>query len=100
MGSSPLTVGLLVFPDLTQLDLTGPYEVFSRAPGMRVLLVGTRCSPTTPSSTPSPHRESEQPGSPACAPGRWSWEPPGSSAATGRPRTGSRWISSPSSAPL
>ena len=36
MGSSPLTVGLLAFPDLTQLDLTGPYEVFSRAPGMRV----------------------------------------------------------------
>src|SRR5215475_6422334 len=45
MGSTPLTVGLLVFPDLTQLDLTGPYEVFSRAPGMRVLLVGTRQGP-------------------------------------------------------
>ena len=45
MGSSPLTVGLLVFPDLTQLDLTGPYEVFSRTPGMRVLLVGTRPGP-------------------------------------------------------
>ena len=45
MGSPPLTVGLLVFPDLTQLDLTGPYEVFSRAPGMRVLLVGTRPGP-------------------------------------------------------
>ena len=45
MGSSPLTVGLLVFPDLTQLDLTGPYEVFSRAPGTRVVLVGTRRGP-------------------------------------------------------
>jgi len=45
MGSSSLTVGLLVFPDLTQLDLTGPYEVFSRAPGMRVLLIGTRQGP-------------------------------------------------------
>ncbi|HEY1416790.1 MAG TPA: DJ-1/PfpI family protein, partial [Myxococcaceae bacterium] len=45
MGALPLTVGLLVFPDLTQLDLTGPYEVFSRAPGMRVLLVGTRPGP-------------------------------------------------------
>src|SRR5262249_10665228 len=45
MGASPLTVGLLVFPDLTQLDLTGPYEVFSRAPGMRVLLIGTRPGP-------------------------------------------------------
>lgn len=45
MGSSPLTVGLLVFPDLTQLDLTGPYEVFSRAPGTRGVLVGTRAGP-------------------------------------------------------
>lgn len=40
-----MTVGLLVFPDLTQLDLTGPYEVFSRAPGIRVVLVGTRPGP-------------------------------------------------------
>ena len=45
MAQQPLTVGLLVFPDLTQLDLTGPYEVFSRAPGMRVVLVGTRPGP-------------------------------------------------------
>ena len=45
MVQQPLTVGLLVFPDLTQLDLTGPYEVFSRAPGMRVVLVGTRPGP-------------------------------------------------------
>jgi cyclohexyl-isocyanide hydratase len=45
MSRSPLTVGLLVFPDLTQLDLTGPYEVLSRAPGTRVVLVGTRPGP-------------------------------------------------------
>jgi cyclohexyl-isocyanide hydratase len=43
--SSSLTAGLLVFPDLTQLDLTGPYEVLSRAPGLRVTLVGTRPGP-------------------------------------------------------
>ena len=43
--ASPSTVGLLVFPDLTQLDLTGPYEVFSRAPDMHVVLVGTRAGP-------------------------------------------------------
>jgi len=43
--TSPLTVGLLAFPDLTQLDLTGPYEVFARAPGMRVVVVGTRPGP-------------------------------------------------------
>jgi cyclohexyl-isocyanide hydratase len=32
-------IGLLVFPRLTQLDLTGPYEVFTRLPGADVLLV-------------------------------------------------------------
>lgn len=45
MVQPSVTVGLLVFPDLTQLDLTGPYEVFSRAPGIRVVLVGTRPGP-------------------------------------------------------
>jgi len=45
MAASHLTVGLLVFPDLTQLDLTGPYEVLSRTPGMRVLLIGTQAGP-------------------------------------------------------
>jgi cyclohexyl-isocyanide hydratase len=32
-------VGLLLFPRLTQLDLTGPYEVFARAPDTEVHLV-------------------------------------------------------------
>ncbi len=30
---------MLLFPGLTQLDLTGPYEVFVRLPGMKVLLI-------------------------------------------------------------
>ena len=30
-----LTVGLLVFPKVQQLDLTGPYEVFASIPGAR-----------------------------------------------------------------
>jgi len=34
-----LRFGLLVFPGIQQLDLTGPYEVFSSAPGSEVLLV-------------------------------------------------------------
>jgi cyclohexyl-isocyanide hydratase len=34
-----LTIGLVLFPQLTQLDLTGPLEVFSRMPGARPLLV-------------------------------------------------------------
>lgn len=35
-----LTVGLLVFPLVQQLDLTGPYEVFASLPDARVELVG------------------------------------------------------------
>ncbi|MFL5455773.1 MAG: hypothetical protein ACJ78X_05165, partial [Myxococcales bacterium] len=33
-------IGFLVFPRLTQLDLTGPYEVFARLPDAQVMLVG------------------------------------------------------------
>ena len=35
-GSAGLSVGLILFPNLTQLDLTGPYEVFSRLPKTKV----------------------------------------------------------------
>jgi cyclohexyl-isocyanide hydratase len=33
-------IGFVLFPRLTQLDLTGPYEVFGRLPDAQVLLVG------------------------------------------------------------
>jgi cyclohexyl-isocyanide hydratase len=33
-----LRFGMLVFPDLTQLDLTGPFELFHRVPGAQVSL--------------------------------------------------------------
>ena len=29
-------IGMLAFPRMTQLDLTGPYEVFARLPNTRV----------------------------------------------------------------
>ncbi len=35
----PLVIGLLLFPQLTQLDLTGPFEVFARTPGAQVHLI-------------------------------------------------------------
>jgi cyclohexyl-isocyanide hydratase len=35
----PLHIGMLLFPNLTQLDLTGPFEVLVRIPGARVHLV-------------------------------------------------------------
>ena len=40
-----LRIGLLLFPDLTQLDLTGPYEVFRKAPGAGTLLLAKTLDP-------------------------------------------------------
>lgn len=34
-----MTIGMLLFDNFTQLDLTSPYEVFGRLPNTRVLLV-------------------------------------------------------------
>ncbi len=36
MTSTPFHVGFLLFPNVTQLDMTGPYEVFTRLPGAKV----------------------------------------------------------------
>jgi cyclohexyl-isocyanide hydratase len=38
-GRMTLQLGFLLYPGLTQLDLTGPYEVLSRMPGATVHLV-------------------------------------------------------------
>ena len=38
-------IGLLAFPKITQLDLTGPYEVFSRLPGGSVDLLWKSAAP-------------------------------------------------------
>lgn len=40
-----MTIGLLVFPGLTQLDLTGPYEVLSRLSETRLHLVWKTLAP-------------------------------------------------------
>ncbi|MEO7362894.1 MAG: DJ-1/PfpI family protein [Gemmatimonadaceae bacterium] len=42
MSDSILTVGLILFDGLTQLDLTGAYEVLARMPNTRVHLVAER----------------------------------------------------------
>lgn len=34
-----MQIGLLLFPNLTQLDLTGPFEVFARMRGAQVHLI-------------------------------------------------------------
>ena len=40
-----LTVGMVLFDAVTQLDLTGPYEIFARMPETRVVLIASKRSP-------------------------------------------------------
>jgi len=43
--SAPLQIGLLVFPRVTQLDFTGPLQVFSALPGVKLHLIWKRIEP-------------------------------------------------------
>lgn len=43
--SSPLQIGFLIFPRITQLDLTGPVQVFSSVPDAEVHLIWKRVEP-------------------------------------------------------
>src|ERR1700759_876882 len=45
--STPLQIGLLIFPKVTQLDMTGPLQVFSSLPGAQVHLIWKRIEPVT-----------------------------------------------------
>ena len=40
-------IGLLLFPEITQLDMTGPYEVFTKFPEATVHLVAKSMAPVT-----------------------------------------------------
>src|SRR6478735_7977117 len=40
-----MIIGMVLFPNLTQLDLTGPYEVFGRLPSTQVLLIAENAEP-------------------------------------------------------
>ncbi|HLJ01772.1 MAG TPA: DJ-1/PfpI family protein, partial [Bradyrhizobium sp.] len=42
---SPLQIGILVFPKVTQLDFTGPLQVFSSLPDTVVHLIWKRIEP-------------------------------------------------------
>jgi cyclohexyl-isocyanide hydratase len=48
--SASLQIGLLVFPKVTQLDLTGPVQVFSSVPGAKVHLIWKRIEPVSSDS--------------------------------------------------
>jgi cyclohexyl-isocyanide hydratase len=43
--SAPLQIGLVIFPKVTQLDLTGPVQVFSNVPAAQVHLIWKRIEP-------------------------------------------------------
>jgi cyclohexyl-isocyanide hydratase len=45
MEETMLRSGMLVFPNLTQLDLTGPYEVLARLPGAETRLLWKNLAP-------------------------------------------------------
>lgn len=45
MSDRKFRSGLLVFPNLTQLDLTGPYEILARMPGSEALLIWKSLDP-------------------------------------------------------
>ena len=48
--SEPLQIGIVLFPLVTQLDFTGPLQVFSSIPGARVHLIWKRIEPVTSDS--------------------------------------------------
>jgi cyclohexyl-isocyanide hydratase len=48
--SDPLQIGLLVFPKVTQLDLTGPLQVFAGVPGAKLHLIWKRIEPVASDS--------------------------------------------------
>jgi len=51
--SEPFKVALLVFPGLTQLDLIGPQEVFTRVRGVTAVRVWKDRAPLRSASSPS-----------------------------------------------
>lgn len=42
---TPFHIGFLLFPDITQLDLTGPHEVLSKIPGAKLHLIWKSLNP-------------------------------------------------------
>ena len=45
IATRPLSVGCLIFPQMDQIDFTGPFEVLSRMPDAKVHIVGKELTP-------------------------------------------------------
>ena len=71
--SAPLAIGFLLFPDLLQMDFTGPYGVFAAAPDARIHLVWKNTQPILSSDklalTPTPTMAECPPLDVICVPG-------------------------------
>src|SRR6476659_9084667 len=48
--SAPLQIGLVMFPKVTQLDMTGPLQVFAALPGAKLHLIWKRIEPVASDS--------------------------------------------------
>ncbi len=74
--ATPLTVGMVLFDGLTQLDLTGPYEVLARMPDTRVHLVAATREPVRSewglALLPDATFDDAPPLDVLCVPGGWS----------------------------
>ena len=69
------SVGMLLFEGVTQLDLTGPYEVFARMPDTRVHLIAASLAPVRTEwgmqITPATSFDNAPPLDLLCVPGGW-----------------------------
>ena len=63
--SAPLQIGIVLFPRVTQLDFTGPLQVFSSVPGAQIHLIWKRIEPVTSDSVTDDHADHELRGLPA-----------------------------------
>jgi cyclohexyl-isocyanide hydratase len=71
----PFSVGMVMFDGMTQLDLTGPYEVLARMPNTRVHLVAASMAPIRTEwglmITPDVSFDDAPPLDLLCVPGGW-----------------------------
>jgi cyclohexyl-isocyanide hydratase len=74
-SSETFTVGMVLFDGVTQLDLTGPYEVLARMPNTRVLLIASSLAPVRTewglTITPDTTFADAPPFDLICVPGGW-----------------------------
>lgn len=72
---STLSIGMLLFDGVTQLDLTGPYEVLARMPGTHVTLIAPTLTPVRSewglTITPDATFSNAPPLDVVCVPGGW-----------------------------